>query len=89
MVLITRLRDINQCSELFKRPSYCVSLNRQRSFFFQNLNAIVSSFLLMNDTCKFEFILSSKDYDLNDLCINFINDLFELFETICFFIRHN
>ena len=22
MVLITRLRDINQCSELFKRPSY-------------------------------------------------------------------
>ena len=53
----------------------CASFNNQRLF--QDLNAIVPSLLLMNDICKFKFILSSKDYDLNDMCINFVNDLFE------------
>lgn len=56
----------------------CASFNSQRQVFFQDLNAIVPSFLLMNDISKFKFILSSKDYDLNDMCINFVNDLFEV-----------
>ena len=56
----------------------CASFTSLRQLFFKELNDIVPSFLQMNDTCKFKFILASKDYDLNDACINFVNDLFEL-----------
>ena len=39
----------------------CASLNSQRQFFFHDLNAIVPSFVLMNNSSKFKFILSRKD----------------------------
>ena len=47
-------------------------------------NAIVPPFLIMNDTCKFKFILSSKDYDIYDL-FELRNKL--LFHTTSFVIK--
>ncbi len=49
----------------------CASFTSLRQLFFKELKMLLFlSFLQMNDTCKFKFILASKDYDLNDACIN-------------------
>ena len=55
----------------------CSKLNNVRTTFFKELTNIVPSFQTKNEYEKFAYILKSKDFDLNNLCITFVYDMFQ------------
>ena len=54
----------------------CPNLENIRKSWFDNINDIYPAFSIMNNSDKFIFIMSSKDYDLNALSISFIFELY-------------
>lgn len=54
----------------------CPILENTRKSYFDSLNDIYPAFSIMNNSDKFNFIMSSKDYDLNTICISFIYELY-------------
>ena len=46
------------------------------NFFFENVNTICPKFNSMNDSDKFQYIMTGKDYDLNTLCISLCFELY-------------
>ena len=53
----------------------CNRLSNVRMDYFQKLGQIVPEFDYMQISEKFKFILQSKDFDLNNICINFIDHM--------------
>ena len=58
---------------------YCSKLEACRKPFFDKVNDICPMFNSMDTSDKFKFIMTSKDYDLNVLCVSFISGLFTIF----------
>ena len=54
----------------------CSKLETYRKFFYDKISDIYSEFNFMNISDKFKYILTSKDYNLNVLCISFIVELY-------------
>ena len=54
----------------------CSKLETYRKSFFDKFNDIYPAFNFMNISDKFKYILTSKDYDLNVLCMSFIFELY-------------
>ena len=54
----------------------CSKLEIGRKSFFDKMSDIYPALKTMNISDKFKFILSSKDYDLNMLCISLIFELY-------------
>ena len=54
---------------------YCSKLEACRKSFFDKVNDICPMFNSMDTSDKFKFIMTSKDYDLNVLCVSFISEL--------------
>ena len=55
---------------------YCSKLEACRKPFFDKVNDICPMFNSMDTSDKFKFIMKSKDYDLNVLCVSFISELY-------------
>ena len=53
----------------------CSKLGYVREHYFENINTICSTFNSMNDLDKFQYIMTSKDYDLNILWVSLCFEL--------------
>ena len=54
----------------------CSKLETCRKSFYDKINYIYPAYSFTNISDKFKFILTSKDYDLNVLCMSFIFELY-------------
>ena len=54
----------------------CSKLGNVRIQFFENINTFCPTFSSMNDLDKFQYIMTSKDYDFYVLCISLCFELY-------------
>ncbi len=53
-----------------------------RDKLYSSLTAAVTNFIEMDTVSKFNFIMSSNDYDINNICIKEVSNMLELREML-------